>query len=144
MKFKKQLYGAVAISLVFVMFVTFINKNASTSVRFGQTTLPVEVVDTPEERVRGLSGKPSLPENKGMLFIFDEPGIHCIWMKDMNFPIDIVWADEDKKVTQVQSNVSPATYPDEFCPEEPAHYVLEVNAGYSERMNLTAGTQLQF
>jgi len=64
-----------------------------------------------------------------MLFVFENPGIHGIWMKDMKFPIDIIWLDKDMSVISKELNVSPDTYPQVFYPSREAYYVLEVKAG---------------
>lgn len=101
-------------------------------------------VSSPEDVKKGLSGRESLSQDMGMLFTFENPGKHCFWMKDMQFPIDIIWVNEAKKVISVQENVQPDTYPDSFCPSEPAKYVIEVNSGLSRRAYLSPGSQLQF
>lgn len=96
----------------------------------GETSFAVETVDTPAAREKGLSGRSALAEGHGLLFVFDEPGSWGIWMKDMNFPIDIVWARQDGTIITIARNVSPDTYPQAFYPATPdALYVLEVNAG---------------
>ena len=57
-------------------------------------TLQVDLALTDEEKARGLSGRESLDEDEGMLFVFDVPGNYGFWMKDMNFAIDIIWLNE--------------------------------------------------
>lgn len=89
----------------------------------------VTVVDTPEERAQGLSGRNKLGDKEGMLFKFSSPDYYCIWMKDMKFPIDIIWLDESKKAITIKENATPDSFPRSFCPEAPAKYVLEINAG---------------
>ncbi len=108
--------------------------------------ITVETVNTPELRTLGLSGRQSLGNNEGMLFVFDEPSIsYCFWMKDMNFSLDMIWLTEDKKVINIARNVSPDTYPDEnFCPEAPAKYVLEVNANRAMELGISPGVDLRF
>ena len=51
--------------------------------------IKVELAITPEARAQGLSGRPSLSENEGVLFVFDKPDKYSFWMKNMNFPLDI-------------------------------------------------------
>ena len=60
--------------------------------------IAVEIVDTPKKRQQGLSGRDDLAENKGMLFVYTEPETIGIWMKDMKFPIDILWFNAEKEV----------------------------------------------
>ena len=66
-------------------------------IRFGDATLSIEIADTADERIRGLSGRPSLPEGTGLLFIFDTQGLHGIWMKDMSFPIDMARSEPPRR-----------------------------------------------
>jgi len=98
-----------------------------------------EVADTTEERAQGLSGKESLKENEGMIFVFKNPTVPGFWMKDMLFPIDIVWINESGKVVSVTKNAGPESYPLVFYPEGSIRYVLEVPAGFSEKNNLKKG-----
>lgn len=104
--------------------------------------ITLETVDNNQDRVRGLSGREYMLTNQGMLFVFDQPGNHCIWMKDMNFPIDIVWIDENKIVTDIKKDVKPETYPESFCPSKDSKYVIELNAGVSELANLYVSKQI--
>src|SRR3990167_703443 len=73
--------------------------------------IKAEVVSSPSDRAQGLSGRPCIEADQGMLFVFEKPGKYPFWMKDMKFPIDIVWINADKKVIDLDVNVSPATYP---------------------------------
>jgi uncharacterized protein len=61
------------------------------TVRIGSTTFTVEFATTVTEQTRGLSGRQSLADGTGMLFPFSRPGVQSFWMKDMNFPIDMIW-----------------------------------------------------
>ncbi len=107
-----------------------------TMVKISSKIITAEIADTDELRVLGLSGRESLPEDRGMLFIFDQPGVYGIWMKDMNFPIDIVFIDENKQIISTENNVSPDTFPDIFRPASPAKYVLEIPAGFVLKNNV--------
>jgi uncharacterized membrane protein (UPF0127 family) len=108
----------------------------------GPASVRVKVADSIEERAKGLSGTTELGENRGMFFVFDEPEIHGIWMKDMNYSIDIIWLDEYGKVVHIQENVSPKTYPKVFDPPSEILYVLEVNAGFVQRTSLGVGDSI--
>lgn len=103
----------------------------------------VEIADSMMERTTGLSGRESLDNVNGLLFIFPEPDHHAIWMKDMRFPIDIVWISEDLRVVDIDKNVSPDTYPELFRPQEPAKYVLETNARYVDTFGLQIGDSVR-
>jgi uncharacterized protein len=102
----------------------------------------LEVVTKPADLARGLGGRNSLPEKNGMLFVFEKAGKHCFWMKDMRFSLDIIWLNEQKRVVKVASAVSANSYPETFCPDKPAKYVIEINPGLAG--NLKQGQELSF
>ena len=77
-----------------------------------------------------------------MFFIYKQPGNPGIWMKDMNFAIDIIWVDTNKKVVEITRDVSPNTYPAVFHSQELIQYIVEVNAGWAEKNNITIGEQI--
>ncbi len=105
----------------------------------------VEVVDTDQSRALGLSGRENLGDNSGMLFVFDdETSERCFWMKDMNFAIDMVWLNSKREVVYIKGDVKPETYPESFCPDEPAKYVLEVVSGRAEQLGINEGVELRF
>lgn len=120
-----------------------INKSPVAYIKGSKLTL--EIVDTPSSRERGLSGRQSLGKDKGMLFVYDKPEILCFWMKDMNFDIDILWFDSNKKLVYQKQQATPGSYPKEsFCPPIPAQYILEVAAGTSENLKLGMGDMLVY
>jgi uncharacterized membrane protein (UPF0127 family) len=102
------------------------------------------IADTPEKRVIGLSDRDFLPSNTGMLFKFDTSDIYGIWMKDMHFPIDIIWLDKNKVVVNLKHNVDPSTYPFVFYPPKASLYVLEVRAGFINDKGLKLGDEILF
>lgn len=112
------------------------------SIHIGKAALLVDVADEPSEQVQGLSGRDKMAENKGMLFIFAEPLIPAFWMKDMNFSLDMLWIDADGVIVSITKNISPDTYPQTFQPPSPVKYVLEVNAGWSDRNKIKAGDKM--
>jgi uncharacterized protein len=114
----------------------------TTTLTIGDTSLVVELAVSSEDRARGLSGRTGLAEGTGMLFVFEGEGNWGIWMKDMRFPIDILWANANGIIVTIERNVSPATYPNSFYPSSPAAYVLEVPAGFAERHGIVTGAQL--
>lgn len=116
-----------------------IASNYINSININDTSLKVEIVKTPEAQAKGLSGRASLKENEGMLFVFDGLDIYYFWMKDMNFPIDIIWFDENRKIIYIEKNATPESYPQSFGPDENAKYVLEIVAGFTEKYNIKVG-----
>jgi len=89
------------------------------------TNMVVKISNTEEERSKGLSGKNFLFPVSGMLFIFDKEYKVGIWMKDMNFPIDIYWFKKDLSLDLVLRDIKPESYPDVFYPQGDVLYVLE-------------------
>lgn len=101
----------------------------------------VTVADEPQEWRQGLSGVSNLPDQTGLLFIFDESDFFGIWMKDMLIAIDIIWLDADGVVVHIEENITPDTYPTTYSPPTPARYVLEVPAFTVESFRITVGQQ---
>lgn len=95
----------------------------------GQDPLLVNLADTNEERKKGLSYRSSLKDGQGMLFVFEGPDRACMWMKGMNFPLDVYWFSESGRLVSYTKNVTPASYPKVYCPNEKALYMLEVGVG---------------
>ena len=108
-----------------------------------QKCFQVEIADSKEEQIKGLSDRDKLDKDIGMLFVFDQAEEQCLWMKDMNFSVDMVWANKQRKIIKIIENVSPDTYPESFCQED-TKYVLEFNRGFAARHGLKAGSALQF
>jgi hypothetical protein len=79
-----------------------------------------------------------------MLFEFPASGYYPFWMKDMRFPIDIIWISANKKVVKVQKDLQPSSYPRTFSSAEPAQYILELKAGEAAQLGLANGTIVYF
>jgi len=113
---------------------------------FRGLVLFVEVADTDEERGKGLSDREMLKEGWGMLFVFERPGRYSFWMYRMHFPLDIIWLDSDGYVVYVVEDAPPCSM-DGPCrtydPTSEAKYVLEVNAGWVERVGLKIGDRME-
>lgn len=97
---------------------------------------------TTKELADGLGGYSSLPIHEGMLFDFPQSAVQCFWMKDMHFALDMIWLNASKNVVFLKENVSPDTYPEAFCPPEPAKYVIELNAGQAKTASIHIGETL--
>ena len=140
----------VLIVLAIIIFLTEKTQNQPTktsppTIKIGQAAVSVEIADTPEKRTSGLSGRTALLPNAGMLFVFDNEDYHTFWMKDMNFPLDLIWIGSDMKVVDMFKNATPDTYPKyAFKPDQPAKYVLEINTGWLERNKINLGDEVVF
>ena len=120
------------------------DQNIQKSLKIGEQVIEIDIADTATERNLGLSGRKSLGENQGLLFIFETPALYGFWMKDMLFSIDIMWIDEQKKIVHIESDVSPETYPKSFTPSVPAKYVLEVRTGFAKEKGIKVGDGVVF
>ena len=144
-RYKKVLIaiGIAFLALSFILVLNKLNRNVlyeelSLWIE-DEKALVLEVSDNPLERQRGLSFRESLAIDAGMLFVFEKPDKHGIWMKDMNFPLDIIWLDENFKVVNFKKDVSPDTFPTAFTPSSPALYVIETNTGFVDRFSIKIG-----
>jgi len=106
--------------------------------------LNLRIADSAQEREQGLMFEKSLPENEGMLFVFDEPGIYGFWMKSTLIPLDMLWLDQSGKIVFIKENARPCK--DEPCgiftPDAGASFVLETNAGFAQRNGLEKGGKI--
>ena len=105
--------------------------------------LSVEIAQSDVERAKGLSGRSVLPDGRGLLMVFPEDALAGIWMKDMLFPIDIMWIDESGHIVTIAQSVAPSTYPKVFYPSRAARYVLEVPAGFVDIYNIREGDSVE-
>lgn len=106
--------------------------------------LHVAVAANVFSRSRGLSDTASLAPDQGMLFVFTDEQQPAFWMKDMQYPIDIIWIGKDKTVKEVSENFDPASYPKQYIPQSPVQYVLEVPAGFVKAHKITIGRNVEF
>src|SRR2546425_4514534 len=109
----------------------FMSRLPIRNVRIGSISVMAEVADAPASIERGLAGRASLQEGQGMLLVFNAEDRWGVWMKDMRFPIDIIWADVRGSIVAIARDVSPPSFPRAFYPSRPARYVLEVPAGFA-------------
>ena len=114
------------------------------TVKINDDYIRVMVMDTPEKRVKGLSGMDNISKGEGFFFIFDEPKKHGFWMKDMKFSIDIIWINENGEVVSIKERASKDSYPEVFYPSEEAIWVLEILEGEADRLNIKIGSKVWF
>lgn len=103
----------------------------------------VEIEDDEYHRAKGLMFRESLPDNQGMLFVFDDETIRYFWMKNTRISLDIIFINASMKIVKIQKNTTPyseQTYPS----EKPAKYVVEVRAGFSERYGIKEGQTISW
>ena len=153
MVFKK--YSSFILVIIFLMMIVFFLTNHKDSftktegndikyVKIAGQMIKVDLALTQIEQEQGLSGRKNLQSDEGMLFIFSKPAKNYFWMKDMNFPIDIIWIDQNFRVIYIEKSATPSSYANSFGPGVDNRYVLEVSAGFSEKNNLKVGDLAEF
>jgi hypothetical protein len=101
----------------------------------------VELAKTASEQAKGLMYRAQLPEEQGMLFVFEKDSSRTFWMKSTLIPLDMIFIDSDLKVVEVKANIQPCK--EDPCPQYksvPAMYVLEINGGLAEKNGIKAGS----
>jgi hypothetical protein len=154
---KKKSFVILLLIAIVIFLVVFSSKNHSVKnisqvkqkqnfkyIEVADKKIKVDIADTPELQERGLSYRKNLKEDEGMLFVFNNSGRYSFWMKDMYFPIDMIWLDDNLKVVYIKKNAKPESYPETFGPNVSTKYVLEVVAGFSEKNNLKEGDVIRF
>ncbi len=137
----------VIVAALVASYMFFFHRANSTltrnEIKIGNAVFEVEVAKTIIETTRGLSFRKTLDERAGMLFIFSTPRIQSFWMKDMNFPIDIIWIGGNK-VLGAAENAAPQPGTPQwslriYSSPEGTDRALEVNAGMVARYGIKAG-----
>lgn len=146
----------IVFGILFVLLAAFaLSQNYGQDMPFFQKTpkaiinnqaFDLLVAKTSKEKAIGLSEKKSLPENSGMLFIFEKPDYYSFWMKEMQFPIDIIFI-KGNKIVIIYASLKPPKTQDEslpiYKPYEPADMVLEINSGLAQKYNLKKGDKVK-
>ncbi len=104
----------------------------------------LEYAKTTPQQELGLSDRPCLPDNGALLFLFPTDDKFGIWMKNMNFPIDVVWLDSNKKIVTIQKDMEPSTYPKIFYPDMLSRYVIEFKKGAVDDLKIQVGSALNW
>ncbi|MFA6552105.1 MAG: DUF192 domain-containing protein [Candidatus Paceibacterota bacterium] len=115
---------------------------ATTTVAIGDTEITVAIADSVDKQDKGLGSLNSMPEDTGMLFNFAIADNYEFWMKDMKFPLDIIWIDENNVITYIEKNATPESYPNTFASDQNSLNVLEVNAGFADKHGINIGDSI--
>ena len=139
---------------VTLMIMAFLFYQVKTGLRPGESivspnviinghVIKIEIADDFDKQTSGLSGRPVLGINEGMLFIFNNKQVRRFWMKNMNFPLDIVWLDTDK-VVNIGQNLPPEgeSPAHTYSSVAPVNNVLEINAGLAAKYDLKIGDKI--
>ncbi len=144
MKIPTWLSLGLSCIVIFISLFLVLYHTPARDITVGSAHFRVAIADTEARREQGLSDTASLASDHGMLFIFPRPDIVSFWMKDMHYPLDMVWIDAQKRVVGITANIDPSTYPNLFSPEREVKYVLEINAGASAHYGVHIGDMLTF
>jgi uncharacterized membrane protein (UPF0127 family) len=140
--------GIILVATATISLVSFLRQvqdvPSTVTMKIDSKSYTLGVAATPAVQHLGLGNRIWLPENKGMLFEFGKPAVQCFWMKDMHFPLDMIWVSSGKRVEYLQTSVSPDSYPHTYCPNVQAKYVIELNAGEVNKTSIYTGETLHF
>lgn len=106
----------------------------------GMYRIDAEVANSAERREHGLMYRRTMPPEQGMLFVFDELGPHCMWMKNTPLPLSVAFLDDQGRILNVE-DMAPQTE-DSHCAVRPARYALEMNLGWFRQKGLKAGSRV--
>jgi len=107
----------------------------------GMHVIRAEVADNNSSRARGLMRRTALPPNGGMLFVFDEDAIHCMWMKNTLIPLSVAFIDERGAIINI-ADMQPHSE-QSHCAARPARYALEMTQGWFAQRGIRAGARLR-
>lgn len=133
------------ISLVLLILLLSACTNDNIDLKINEEVLHVDIVADALSRARGLSGRENLCENCGMVFVFGQESKHNFWMKDMNFPLDILYIQKDE-IVEIFENVpilDDMGEIKEIFPNQKADKVLELNAGWCTAHGVEVGDRIE-
>lgn len=138
--------GGVVISQNYLTTNSFLSFKKNPTITINDRVFDLMVAASAQEKEIGLSETTSLPENKGMIFLFEKPDYHSFWMKNMKISIDIIYINGDEIIT-IYDNLHPPKNLQEslviYTPTSPSNKVLEVTAGASEKYGLKVGDKVK-
>ena len=149
----KTIFISINVSLCIIQLFTFnqsfaeeiVYSHAIVTTSTGEK-IPVEVADTLKIRSLGLGRRTSLKKDWGMLFVFEKRKPHRFWMKDMQFPLDIIWLD-NHRIVHIIYNAQPINSmvePEVMTSPVPVNFVLEIAAGRAAKLQLKTGQRMNF
>jgi uncharacterized membrane protein (UPF0127 family) len=112
----------------------------TTRLTAGFHVITAEVARTTDQRAIGLMHRPSMPANDGMLFVFEQPGQQCFWMKNTLLPLSIAFLADDGSIVNID-DMKPQTL-DSHCSKKPVRFVLEMNKGWFDKRAIKPGAKI--
>lgn len=111
-----------------------------TTLGIGMYQITAQLALTPEQRQTGLMFRKEMPQQEGMLFVFEQPSQQCFWMRNTFLPLTAAFIADDGTIVNL-ADMKPQTT-DSHCSAQPVRYVLEMNQGWFIKKGLKAGTRL--
>ena len=106
----------------------------------GMHRIDAQLARTPEQRQIGLMHRREMPQTEGMLFVFEQPGVQCFWMKNTLIPLTAAFIDDTGRIVNL-ADMKPLDE-SSHCSSEPVRYVLEMNQGWFAERHIQAGHRL--
>lgn len=144
---RMNLKWLIPIAVFAVLIIWFFRRSSLTAkVKINDRVYSVDLAVTPIEKMKGLSGRESLADDHGMLFLYDHKEQYSFWMKGMKFPLDFVWIDGNQ-IVDITQNVLPPENPLNIPvvkPNKPVDKILELNAGTIRHDAIAVGDSVAF
>lgn len=145
---KKLIYILTVAAIAILFYIVKTNQISDldyTKVIIDNKIIEAEIADTAEKHYQGLSNRKNLCDNCGMLFIFPDKKERTFVMRDMNFPLDIIWIDDDK-IVKIDKNLLPEGSNPKmlYSSGQPVNYVLEMNSGYAGKHGFKTGDMVKY
>ena len=106
----------------------------------GMYRIDTQLAQTPQQREIGLMFRKEMPQQEGMLFIFEVPGVQCFWMRNTILPLTAAFVADDGTIVNL-ADMKPMSE-DSHCSAKPVRYVLEMNQGWFDKRGIKAGAKL--
>ena len=107
----------------------------------GMHIIDAQVASTPDQRETGLMFRKEMPQQEGMLFVFEYPSQQCFWMKNTLLPLSVAFVHDDGTIANIEEMQAQTL--DSHCSVEPVRYVLEMNKGWFSKKGIKAGSRLE-
>ena len=136
----------ITVALILIFCQPAVKQNIQLKTADKTYNLLAVIAKTPDEQAKGLMGRKDLPEDEGMLFVYETDVTPSFWMKNMKIPLDILFIGSDYKIKHIAQKVPPCQTEDDKCIRYPStipiSYVLELQSGFTEKYNVQAGDSI--
>ncbi len=139
--YKKSMRNLFAILLLTSSSIALAQVNVglpTIELKTGIYRIQAELADTPKAREIGLMNRTSMPNNAGMLFIFEQKAGHCFWMSNTKIPLSIAFIADDGKIVNIEEMQAETT--NNHCPKAAVRYALEMNKQWFSERVIVPGT----